>query len=242
MQYDRGKNAAVLRWQANPRGRKPVAYRVYASDEKGFSVSDEPFEVSAGIYDFRNKDSTKAPTRFPAKFVAETKATELTVIGPDAPRSGAKAFYRVVAVDEHGNQSGPSDYAAMTRPVIYSTPVAEAKVGGDYRYDVQVVRSLGDLRTRIVEGREVMNYWDAERPRFHIERGPEWLTIDETTGQLSGKPDSLGTTKIIVVAELEQVRRRLDPAQLQWGVEKIVDEANESVGTAKQTFAIETKP
>ena len=32
----------VLRWKPNPAGRQPVKYRVYGSDEKGFSVSDEP--------------------------------------------------------------------------------------------------------------------------------------------------------------------------------------------------------
>src|SRR5262249_11473165 len=33
----------ILRWKPNPAGRKPVKYRVYGSDEKGFSVSDAPY-------------------------------------------------------------------------------------------------------------------------------------------------------------------------------------------------------
>src|ERR1044071_5593528 len=40
LRYDSEKNAGILRWEPNSRGRKAVAYRVYASDEKGFSVSD----------------------------------------------------------------------------------------------------------------------------------------------------------------------------------------------------------
>ena len=64
LQYDREKNLGILRWTPNPLGRKPVAYRVYASDEKGFSVSDEPFSVAAGMYDFRQKVPTKPPTQF----------------------------------------------------------------------------------------------------------------------------------------------------------------------------------
>jgi hypothetical protein len=59
-----------------------------------------------------------------------------------------KAFYRVVAVDEQGNRSGPSDYAAAPRPILYSQPVIEARQGQEYRYDARVIRALGDLRTR----------------------------------------------------------------------------------------------
>ena len=43
------RNRGVLRWAPNPMGRKPVAYRVYASDEKGFSVSDRPYAVTVGV-------------------------------------------------------------------------------------------------------------------------------------------------------------------------------------------------
>jgi hypothetical protein len=153
-----------------------------------------------------------------------------------------KSYYRVVAVDEEGNRSGPSDYAAAPRPVIYSKPVVQARTGAEYRYDVSAIRSLGDLRTRLVDGREVMNYWDVEKPRFELEQGPRWLTIDKSTGQLSGKPDQAGRTEISVAVTLERERRTLDPAMLQWGVEKILDNGMETVGTARQRFVIETAP
>jgi hypothetical protein len=237
LEYDAEKNVATLRWQSNPLGRKPAAYRIYASDEKGFSISDASFEVAAGIYDFRSQQSTKGPTQFPDNSLAETKETEMTV-----PTSGYKAFYRVVAVDENGNRSGPSEYASAPRPIIFSQPVEQARVGVDYRYDVQAIRSLGDMRTRVVEGREVMNYWDVEQPRFFIEQGPKWLSIDEATGRLSGKPDRAGRAEVVIAVKLERVRRDLDPAQLQWGVEKILDSGLETIGTAKQAFVIETKP
>jgi len=243
LQYDSEKNLGVLRWEPNSLGRKPIAYRVYASDEKGFSVSDASFEVAAGVYDFHRQESTQPPTSFSANFLAETKATELAVVGPGVQSPGAnKAFYRIVAVDEKGKRSGPSDYAAAPRPVIYSQPVDRARTGAEYLYDVEVLRSLGDLRTRVVEGREVMNYWDVEQPRFQIEQGPKWLTIDQKTGRLSGKPDHAGRAEVIVGVTLERVRRKLDSAQLQWGVEKTIETGVETVGTAKQAFVIETKP
>jgi hypothetical protein len=242
MQYDREKNLGILRWTPNRLGRRPVAYRIYASDEKGFTASDEPFQALTGIYN-ANKGSKETSTQFPANFLMETKAAELAVVGEEVTLDGAnKAFYRVVAVDEAGNRSGPSDYAAAPRPVIYSRPLQQARLGEEYRYDVRAIRSLGDLRTRVVDGREVMNYWDVEKPRFLLEKGPQWLAIDEATGRLSGKPDTVGRTEIVVTVKLERERRKLDPAALQWGIEKSLDSGVETVGTAKQTFVVQTAP
>jgi hypothetical protein len=238
--YDRQTNRGVLRWSPNPLGRPPIAFRVYASDEKGFSVSDKPFTVAAGIYDVKTNTATKSPTQFAANFLSETTATELPVLGGDIELPGAnKAYYRVVAVDAAGKQSGPSDYAAAPRPVIYSQPVTRAQQGTAYSYDVQAIQSIGDLRTRVVDGKEVMNYWDVEQPQYHIERGPSWLTIDPATGHLSGKPNASGRSEVVVAVTLQGEQRSLDPAQLQWGIEKIVANRLETIGTAKQSFLID---
>jgi hypothetical protein len=118
----------------------------------------------------------------------------------------------------------------------------QARVGAEYRYDVEVIRSLGDLRTRVVEGREVMNYWDVEQPRFQIEQGPKWLNIDSATGRLSGKPDRAGRAEVTVAVTLERDQRSLDPGQLQWGVERITDIGVATIGTANQAFVIDTQP
>jgi hypothetical protein len=241
--YDTRQNAGVLRWSPNPLGRKPVVYRVYASDERGFSVSDEPFEVAAGVYDVHQGQSTEPPTEFPANYLAETRETELAVVGPEVDLANAnKTFYRVVAVDEAGNRSGPSDFATAPRPVIYSRPAVEAQAGKEYGYHVRASASLGDMRTRVVDGREMMNYWDAERPRYWIEQGPPWLRIDERTGHLSGTPDRAGTCEVILAVALERQQRRLDPAKLQWGIEAIVEDGLVTVGTARQSFAIDVAP
>jgi len=114
---------------AQPSGDgKPVKYRIYASDEKGFSVSDEPFNVVVGA-------SREVPRARQANFVTEVSATEIAVIGGEVKLTNAnRAFYRVVAVDDHGKRSGPSDFAEAPRPILYSRPVADAKVGSAYRY------------------------------------------------------------------------------------------------------------
>ncbi len=226
----------TLRWAPNPRGRKPKTYRVYASDEKGFSVSDEPYRVSTGI-------SKQVPVEFPANFLAEVGTPELAVVGAEvALETANKAFYRVVAVDAAGKRSGPSDYAAAPRPLIYSKPPTKATQGEEYVYAVATIRSLGDYRMRVVDGKETTSFWDLEKPRFSIERGPAWLTIDKDTGRLSGTPDAVGKSEVVVAVSLERDVRRLDGEALKWGIEKIVSSGTETIGSATQKFVLDVGP
>jgi hypothetical protein len=222
----------VLRWQPNPAGTKPVKYRVYGSDEKGFSVSDEPYRVHIGR-------ATDLPARFPANFVAETAQTELVVLGAglDLPNAN-KAFYRVVAIDDRGKRSGPSDYATAPRPFLFSKASAVAQVGTAFRCQVSTIRSLGDLRVRTVDGKEVANFWDIEKPRFSIVQGPAWLRLDEATGVLSGVPDAPGTVDVVLAITLERSVRRLDDTRLSWGHELVKEVVTEKAGSAKQQLQI----
>jgi hypothetical protein len=226
----------VLRWKPNPAGQKPVKYRVYGSDEKGFSVSDEPYRRNVG----QSKD---VPAQAPANFVAETTDTELVVLGAGLDRPNAnRAFYRVVAVDDTGARSGPSDYAAASRPFVYSKPPESAKVGAELRYQVAAVRSLGDLRLRVVDGKEVAGFWDVEKPRFALVSGPAWLRIDEGTGVLRGVPDAAGVAEVVVRVTLERSVRRLDEGRLSWGQEQVKEVASEKVGDATQRFRVAVGP
>ena len=44
-------------------------------------------------------------------------------------------------------------------------------MGTEYRYAPSVIRSVGDVRTRVTGGKETMNYWDVEAPRFAVQQG-----------------------------------------------------------------------
>jgi hypothetical protein len=243
LHFDEARNLGILRWAPNPEGRKPVAYRVYASDEKGFSASEDPYKITTGEFNVRTGESTDRPAEFSANFVTETRDTELAVVGSGATLPGAnKCFYRVVAVDAAGKRSGPSDYASAPRPVIVSAPIARVRTGTEYRYAVAALRSLGDLRTRVIGGKEVMNYWDIERPRFRIERGPGWLKIDEATGRLSGTPDLAGKAEVVVAVTLERPLRPLDEERLKWGIERVLSTGTETVGRSTQSFVIDVEP
>jgi hypothetical protein len=192
-------SGCVLGWQPNPKGRRPAAYRVYGSDEKGFSVSDAPYKVNVG-----NQDDGRSPD-FPANLVAETTSTKLTVIGPDLALPNAnKAFYRVVAVDGEGNRSGPSDYVAAPRPLIYTSPVLPAMVGQAWEYGAATIRSIGDLRCRTIEGKGVYNaaFWDEEKPEWSLTEAPEWLAVDPHSGLVSGTPPAAGNYPVTLRAAI----------------------------------------
>jgi len=230
MEYDTERGVGTLWWKPNPIGSRPVSFRIYGSDEKGFTISDKPYEVNTGD----QKDKLSTP--FPANFVTETSQTELIVvgIGLDLPNAN-KAFYRVVAVDANGKRSWSSDYAAAPRPFIYSEPVVTAEVGADYRYQVATIRSLGNLTTRAPLS---MNFWDIEGPIFFLEQAPEWLKIDAATGLLSGMPGTAGESKVVVNVTIYKEVRKLDEDTLSWGIEKIITTIIERIGSTTQEFVI----
>jgi hypothetical protein len=233
---DPDRGTGLLRWKPERAAQKPVRYRIYGSDEKGFTVSDEPFKITVGI-------SKEIPPTCPPSFVTEVAATELTVIGAEVNLPNAnRAYYRVVAVDEKGHRSGPSDFAEAPRPILCSRPVATAKVGSEYRYQLSAIRSLGDLRTRVVGGRETLNFWDIETPRFALRQGPAWLKVNERTGLLSGIPDGPGKVAVVVTATIDREVRKLDERALSWGLEKTVSTAKQRLGIASQKFTIEVAP
>jgi hypothetical protein len=177
---------------------------------------------------------------FPANFIAETKATELAVLGSgvDLPAAN-KTYYRVVAIDELGNRSGPSDYAVALRPVIYSKPLVTARSGAEYRYQMRANRSLGDLSSRMADGSQTSGYFDIENPHFTLAQGPTWLRIDEATGVLSGTPDVPGRTDVAVTVTIDRQVRKLDEAILRWGGEKVLSTEAQHVGTTTQKFVID---
>jgi hypothetical protein len=235
LSFDSDQRIGTLHWKPGP-GRAPAKYRIYGSDEKGFSISDEPFKAVVGT-------SQQVSATRPGNFIAEVADTQAVVIGSDVTLPHAnKAFYRVVAIDEKGMRSGPSDFAEAPRPIFYSRPVADAKVGSEYRYAISSIRSLGDVKTHVVDGKETMNFWDVETPRFGLQQAPPWLKIDAGTGMLSGVPGHAGKVDVVVTATIDRDVRSLDLGQLSWGVEKVLSTATQRVGVATQQFTIDISP
>ncbi|MGI6417506.1 MAG: putative Ig domain-containing protein [Thermoguttaceae bacterium] len=193
----------VLQWRPNPAGQAPVAYKVYGSDEKGFSASDGAHRVNRGKgfcrtieeYESKPADSPDAgAVETPGNLIARVVETSLEVVGADlALPNTNRAFYRVVAVGPAGAESGPSDYAEVPRPFVAAGSERRARLGEPYRYQPVVIRSIGDLRCRRSDKSSYnAAFWDQEEYTFEAAGLPDWLTLDPATGALSGKPAAAG--------------------------------------------------
>ena len=186
-----GPDAFLLRWDASSTGRPAAQFRIYGSNEKGFTVSDEPYPVATGNQKSRGLFPGETSRTFPANWLANTSGTQFQLV----PRH---AFYRVVAVDLKGNRSGASDYVAGPRPFIYSEPETEARIGSAYRYEAKTIASIGDLTFRDFGPNESYQsaFWDADQPKYSLDVelprcgnfDPKWLRIDPRTGVVSGTP------------------------------------------------------
>ncbi len=164
----------TLRWEPNPRGERPVRYAVFGSDEKGFTAHREPY-------------NSYTRGEVPGNLIGETEETSMLVIGPDADRPNMNTvYYRVVAIDAAGTESGNSDYAEAPHPFIWSDPVTTAQVGQDYRYEARSLRSLNDVQHRYEPPGN--QFWDIEQNTWALAEGPQWLSIDAETGVLTGTP------------------------------------------------------
>ena len=196
-----------LTWRRNPQGSLPVAYKVYGSDEKGFSVSDTEYLVYRGKGFVRSLEEAEGrPADAPdaglvptsANLITSVAETRLKVVGPECTLPNTnKAYYRVAAIDAQGNRSGPSDYVEVKRPLVYSRPDDEAFVGQPYRYQPGVIRSLGDLRRRRSDTTShVVAFWDRQEHTFTPIRMPDGLSMDPKTGLVSGTPTRAGRQEL----------------------------------------------
>ena len=180
----------TLHWKPNPRGERPVRYEVYGSNEKGFSIH-------------KGEHSVPGRGKVPANFLGATAESSMVVVSPTADKAAAnRVFYRVVAIDANGTESGCSDYAELPHPHIYTSPQPDAKVGRPYIYQAKSLRSLGDYQCKQDPTVNLKSYaykfWDIEETSIKLIEGPKWLALDEKTGLLSGTPGAgdVGTATV----------------------------------------------
>jgi len=201
----------ALQWRRNPEGTAPVAYKVYGSDERGFTASDVAYLVNRGkgfcrtIEEYENKPAD-APdagmVKTPANLIARTDEPRLRVVGPglDLPNANT-AYYRVAAVDAEGIESGPSDYAEVPRPFVVAAPEWRATLGKPFRQELTVIRSLGDLRCR-PSAKSSYNaaFWDHEQVELAAAGLPEGLSLDAAENAVGGVPQRAGSFAVVIEA------------------------------------------
>jgi hypothetical protein len=192
LRYRNEDGVIHLQWAPNPRGERPVRYEVYGSDEKGFSVHKDQHEVPG-----RGK--------VPANFLGETSESTMIVVSPTATHTNAnRTFYRVVAVDAHGTQSGCSDFLELPHPFVYTRPPSTIRVGVPYQYEVKTLKSLGDYQCRqdpaVQTKKYAYRFWDSEHCEFQLETAHDWLSLDTESGLLQGTPgpDDVATSSVTI--------------------------------------------
>jgi len=130
----------------------------------------------------------------PPNLVQQVTQTSLTVVGPGLTLPNTNlAFYRVVAIDGRGYESGPSDYAAVPRPLIYTASPVRAKVGAAYRYEPRGIFSIGHFTCN---GSYNGAFWHREKLTWALEKGPEWLKLENSA--LAGTPPAAGKYDVVL--------------------------------------------
>jgi hypothetical protein len=187
---DWDKRTLTLSWEANPEGERPVKYIVYGSDEKGFTASDEAYEVNGGKTGNRT---------FPANRIAETAETSYVVL---PSKDATRMFYRVVAVTENGTRSGPSDYAQAPGPIILTAAPTKIPYGQATVVQMKALASTGNLQSRALDGKSYQGAFglNADELRWSIHSDVH-AEIDPKTGLMRIQPAiwDLGPAEFVVI-------------------------------------------
>jgi hypothetical protein len=177
----------TISWQPNPKGERPIQYEVCGSNERGFTPSKKEYEVMGlGMQ--------------PGNLLCTTTETKMLVVSPEAMKPAMnRSFYRVIAVDENGVTSGPSELLELPHPFIYSKPITKARVDRPYRYQIKTLNCIGDLQYRYAKPNK--DFWEKEGYEFELTQKPDWLTVDKNSGLITGIPRlaDKGTHRVTVV-------------------------------------------
>lgn len=148
-----------LNWSDNREGFQPLYYEIHGSNR---------------AFGFMPQQSTLLDT---------TKAmSKNIVIG--SPHH--KIFYRVVAVDQFGNKSGPSNYTMLEYPKVYSNPDSvRANTPFSFKIDPKAVYTT-DMFLYAASSYSVRI---ADSIQINVLHKPSWLFFDEQERTFYGEAD-----------------------------------------------------
>jgi hypothetical protein len=174
--FDSAPRTVQLSWETGSGGSTPVRYRIYGSAERGFTPHDTPYTYDAGA------DGMKPAL---PNLLMETPGPARSVT---LPTDLWRAYYRVVAVDSEGRESGPSGQGELVHPLILSKTLPAAKAAAYYQARIDVSASIGDLVSTDFPNGQPYNikFRNADDLVFEMGGAPKGLTISQDTGVLAG--------------------------------------------------------
>lgn len=188
-EYDSRAVSALLTWKAGMGGTQPVRYRIYGSNERGFTPMEEPYLYDAGL-----AGSKEAP----ANLLFETDGPRTSW---NIPARLWRPYYRIAAIDSEGRLSGTSSMVELKHPLITTSSLPRAQAGSFYQSQIEVSASIGHLVSQTENGKAYQTrFRNGDRLSFEISGAPRGLSIRKTDGLISGflSNDSLGEHQLRV--------------------------------------------
>jgi len=166
--YDDPTGVTTLTWSPPSGGTAVTYYEIYGSSEHGFSPLREDEHATAH----------RAVVNRPKTLLTTTDQTTWNA------SANIEAFYRVTAVDAHGNRSAPTPIVKVPSPALLPVELPPAKVGLQYSFKLPARLRAGRFALSLKKGMIVDG---ADTPGFTLPDLPGigWLRIDAATGELS---------------------------------------------------------
>ncbi len=188
--FDRTHRTVQLTWQSGNHGTAPMDFRIYGSEERGFTANDNSYKYNDGL---------KGTQQAPANLLLETKEASRSI---SLPEELWRPYYRVVAVDREGRVSGPSAMGELTHPLIATTQLPTAIRSRFYQAQITTSASIGHLVSADENGLPYqLRFRTGDDLVFHMTGAPAGLSID-ANGVISGFIGDAGQDKYVLAIEV----------------------------------------
>ena len=193
--FNRDNRTVQLTWQNGKDGTQPLSYRIYGSEERGFTAHDNRYEYNDGL---------QGTQRAAANLLLETRSAKESTSLPEALW---RPYYRVVAVDRKGRLSGPSAFAELSHPLIATSQLPNAVESQFYKTQVATSASIGHLVSADENGKSYqMKFRYGDELAFEMSGAPAGLTIDNH-GVISGFVGDAKPAKYDVTIRVKDCRK-----------------------------------
>jgi hypothetical protein len=186
-----------ISWKPGP-GKLPVKYEVFGSNEQGFIPVSGSFNIAQAM-------ESRETVLYPANKAGEVTGCTLPVAGPNRAGPGLnRVYYRIAAVDETEGRSCPSECIELPFPFVYSVPPDTVRPGEPFLYRIKALyrSSEAGYKGKI---KTIMEY-RTDTVKYSLVCGPDWISLDETTGILTGTPKKGKSGQVKISVRIETIR------------------------------------